>query len=114
MEVFGVDAFQPALVGGKLLNWGYMFRHSAQGNKMKIYCNSLLISKTLSKELLLLFFVTQELHWKIHTYFSNTKLCLAVNYLTVYGIQLAEHILSDRHNAHMLHRCATKQLSNVL
>jgi hypothetical protein len=25
MEVFGVDAFQPALVGGKLLNWGYTF-----------------------------------------------------------------------------------------
>lgn len=81
---------------------------------MKIYCNSLLISKTLSKELLLLFFVTQELHWKIHTLLSTTKLCLAVNYLTVYGTQLSEHILSDRHNARMLHRCAIKQLSNVL
>ena len=81
---------------------------------MKIYCNSLLISKTLSKKLLLLFFVTQELQWKIHTLFSTTKLCLAVSYLTVYGTKLSEHTLFDRHNSRTLHSCATKQLSNVL
>lgn len=81
---------------------------------MKIHCNSLLISKTLSKKLLLLFLATQELQWKIHTLFSTTKLCLTVNYLSVYGTQLSEHFLSDRHNVRMLHSCATKQLSNVL
>jgi hypothetical protein len=81
---------------------------------MKIYCNSLLISKTLSKKLLLLFLVTQELQWKIHTLFYTTKLCLVVNYLREYSIQLSEHILSDRHNVRMLHSCVTKQLSNVL
>jgi len=81
---------------------------------MKIYCNSPVISKTLSKKLLLLFLVTQELQWKIHTLFSTTKLCLAVNYLMVYSTHLSEHILSDRHNVRMLHSCATKQLGNVL
>jgi hypothetical protein len=81
---------------------------------MKIYCNSLLISKTSSKKLLLLFLVTQELQWKIHTLFSTINLYLAVNYLTVYGIQLSKCILSDRHNACTLQSCATKQLSNVL
>jgi len=74
---------------------------------MKIYCNSPVISKTLSKKL---FLITQELQWKIHTLFSTTKLCLAVNYLIVYGTHLSEHILSDRHNVRMLHSCATKQL----
>jgi len=81
---------------------------------MKIYCKSPVMYKTLSKKLPLLFLVTQELQWKIHTLFSTTKLCLAVNYLIVYGIHLSEHILSDRHNARTLHSCATKQLGNVL
>jgi len=27
---------------------------------------------------------------------------------------IVRHILSDRHNVHMLHSCANKQLSNVL